>query len=84
MGGDIIEFAVSDHRDIAAMVESEDYIQRFKAKLNENDRAILELREEGYTLEEISVKRGYKTHSAVVKRIQAIKEAYLEYDSKNK
>ena len=81
--GDFIEFSVADpRRDIASIVESEDYCRRFKMLLNEKDRIVLELREDGYTFEEIAAKLGYKNHSGVVKRMQAIKKAYLEYESK--
>jgi hypothetical protein len=83
--GDFIEFTVADtRRDIAVLVESDDYIARFKALLSDKDRTILEMREDGYTFEEIAGKLDYKNHSGVVKRMQAIKEAYLEYESKNK
>ena len=81
--GDFIEFSVADpRRDIASAVESEDYCRRFKLLLNEKDRIILELREDGYTFEEIAAKLDYMNHSGVVKRMQAIKKAYLEYESK--
>ena len=81
--GDFIEFSVADpRRDIASAVESEDYVNRFKMLLNEKDKTILEMREDGYTFEEIAFKLGYKNHSGVVKRIQAIKKAYLEYESR--
>ena len=55
--------------DFTEQVESEDFCQRFKATLSQKDMAILELRVEGYTLEEIADRLGYKTHSAVVKRM---------------
>jgi len=69
---------------MAEVVASEDYCQRFKSMLSERDLKILELREDGYIFEEIAEKLGYKTHSAVVKRMQAIKEVFLEYEKKHK
>ena len=42
--------------------------------------AILELRVEGYTFGEIADKLGYKTHSAVVKRMEAIKKRFIQYE----
>ena len=47
--------------------------------LDEKDRRILELRMENYTYEEIAAEVGYKTHSAVVKRIKRIGETFQKY-----
>ena len=66
--------------DFTAQVESEDFCQRFKATLSEKDMAILELRAEGYGYKEIADKLGYKNHSGVVKRIEAIKKRFLHYE----
>lgn len=66
--------------DFTEQVESEDFCQRFKTTLSQKDMAILELRVEGYTLEEIADRLGYKTHSAVVKRMEAIKKRFLQYE----
>ena len=38
--------------------------------------AILEMRMQGYPLEEIAAKLGYKNHSGVLKRIRKIGQAY--------
>lgn len=69
--------------DFTEQVESEDFCQRFKTTLSQKDMAILELRVEGYTLEEIADRLGYKTHSAVVKRMEAIKKRFLQYEQKS-
>lgn len=69
--------------DFTEQVESEDFCQRFKATLSQKDMAILELRVEGYTLEEIADRLGYKTHSAVVKRMESIKKRFLRYEQKS-
>ena len=69
--------------DFTEQVESEDFCQRFKATLSQKDMAILELRVEGYTLEEIADRLGYKTHSAVVKRMEAIKKRFLQYEQES-
>lgn len=53
--------------------------ERFLAELPEKDRQILQLRLEGYTLEEIAERLGYKNHSGVLKRIRKIGEAYQQY-----
>ena len=82
--GDYYSKVAVDPRNMAEVVASEDYCQRFKSMLSERDLKILELREDGYIFEEIAEKLGYKTHSAVVKRMQAIKEVFLEYEKKHK
>lgn len=69
--------------DFTEQVESEDFCQRFKATLSQKDMAILELRVGGYTLEEIADRLGYKTHSAVVKRMEAIKKRFLQYEQES-
>lgn len=69
--------------DFTEQVESEDFCRRFKATLSPKDMAILELRVEGYTLEEIADRLGYKTHSAVIKRMEAIKKRFLQYEQES-
>jgi DNA-directed RNA polymerase specialized sigma24 family protein len=61
--------------DIAAKVD----VERFMATLSEKDRQILELRVEGFTYQEIADKVGYKTHSAVKKRIDKIGSKFQEH-----
>ena len=61
-------------------VIAEDFCQRFKARLSERDMAILELRVEGFTYEEIADKLGYKNHSGVIKRIRAIEKEFIKYE----
>ena len=67
--------------DFTEQVEGEDFCQRFKATLSQKDMAILELRVAGYTFEEIADKLGYKTHSAVVKRMEAVKKRFIQYEN---
>ena len=47
--------------------------------ITKKDREILKLRMEGYTEQEIADKVGYKTASAVHKRIAKIANAYENY-----
>lgn len=61
-------------------VESRDYVARFKKRLSFNDREILQMRMDGYKFGEIALILGYKNHSGVVKRIQAIGKAYTQYE----
>ena len=53
--------------------------ERFLLELPEKDRQILQLRLEGFTLEEIAERLGYKNHSGVLKRIRKIGEAYQQF-----
>lgn len=67
--------------DFTGQVEGEDFCQRFKETLSPKDMAILELRVEGYTFGEIADRLGYKTHSAVVKRMETIKKRFIQYEN---
>ena len=51
----------------------------FLATLSEDDRAIFIMRENGKTQKEIAEALGYKTHSAVIKRLQAMREQFEMY-----
>ena len=66
--------------DFTAHVDAEDLCQRFKAMLSEKDMAILELWVEGYSYKEIADKLGYKNHSGVIKRMEAIKKRFIQYE----
>ena len=77
--GDI--FDVADPRgEFENSVISEMQIAFFsESTITEKDREILKLRMEGYTEQEIANKVGYKTSSAVHKRIAKIAAAYEDY-----
>lgn len=77
---DSIHEMVADSSYHPETVESEEFIQQFKARLSGKDLPILELRAEGHTYEDIARKLGYKTHSGVMKRIWAIKDAFVKYE----
>lgn len=51
----------------------------FLATLSEDDRIIFIMRENGKTQKEIAEALGYKTHSAVTKRLQAMREQFELY-----
>ena len=51
----------------------------FIQALDPKDLEILQLRNKGQSLEEIAQMLGYKTHSAVLKRIQKLGEKYQEF-----
>lgn len=44
----------------------------------------MELRAEGGTFGEIANRQGYKTYSAVVKRMEAIKNRFIQYENKTR
>ena len=77
--GDI--FDVADPRsDFENSVISEMQIATFaESTITEKYREILKLRMESYTEQEIADKGGYKTASAVHKRIAKIADAYEDY-----
>ena len=77
--GDI--FDVADPRsDFENSVISEMQVTSFaESTITEKDREILKLRMEGYTEQEIADKIGYKTASAVHKRIAKIADAYEDF-----
>jgi hypothetical protein len=60
----------------------EDFCLQFMSTLSEKDVAILGLRFEGFTYEEIAERLGYKNHSGVIKRIQAIKREFLKFEDR--
>lgn len=61
-------------------VMAEDFCQRFKERLSPKDMEILELRAQGFTYEKIAEKLGYKGHSGVIKRMQAITKEFVKYE----
>ena len=63
-------------QDVQEAVISQATVDQFKATLSEKDMAILEMRMQGYTLEEIAGKLGYQNHSGVLKRIRKIGQTY--------
>ena len=56
-------------------------IEQFKGALTEQDKTILQMRYEGYSLKEIAEKVGFKTPSAVAKRIEKIASSYEDFVS---
>ena len=75
-----LEWDVPDpSQDMRETVESQILVDQFKATLSEKDLAILELRMQGCTLEEIARELGYQNHSGVLKRLRKIGLAYEAY-----
>ena len=59
-------------------VEARVDVNKFLSKIDDKDKQILQMRAEGYTNQEIADRLGYKTHSAVVKRIKKLGKKYQE------
>ena len=53
--------------------------EQFMETLSEKDKQILQLRLEGYTMEEVAEKLGYANHSGVLKRLRKIGQAFEKY-----
>ncbi len=73
-------------RDVAnGEIPFEDFVisevdtELFMSKLSERDRRIIKSRLEGKTYETIAAEVGFKTHSAVLKRIKKIGEEYQKF-----
>ena len=75
--------APDSSQDVQETVTSQATVDQFKATLSEKDMAILEMRMQGYTMEEIAEKLGYKNHSGVLKRIRKIGLAYEAFTGKD-
>lgn len=77
---DSMDWDVPDERsDMNRIVLEPMAVNEFLASLSETDKQILQMRMEGITLEKIAEKLGYKTHSAVHKRIRKIGLAYEKF-----
>lgn len=75
-------FEIADPREeFEKKVIGEMHIEQFKGTLTEQDRVILQMRYEGYSLKEIAEKVGFKTPSAVGKHIEKIAGSYEDFVS---
>lgn len=74
------EWGVPDvSTDVELYTTAKVQVERFMAILSEKDKQILQLRMEGWTLEEIAEKLGYQNHSGVLKRIRQIGKLYEKF-----
>ena len=64
-------------------VETRVDVNRFLSTIDDKDKQILCMRAEGYTTQKIADSLGYKTHSAVVKRIKKLGKAYQKFSGLN-
>ena len=58
---------------------SKDLAERFLSRLSTKDRRIVEMRMLSFTYEEIAEQLGYKTHSAVIKRLHKIEDRFRRF-----
>ena len=70
-------------KNAAFKIEEKVDVDRFLSTIEDKDKQILQMRAEGYTTQEIADRLGYKTHSAVVKRIKKLGKAYQEFSGLN-
>ncbi len=75
--------APDESADLEETVGSSVFVEDFLKTLSPTDRRIVELRMEDVTLEEIAKEVGFKTHSAVLKRLKRIGKLYREYDKED-
>ncbi|WP_302780433.1 RNA polymerase sigma factor [Intestinimonas butyriciproducens] len=67
------------NQNVEEYVIAKDFVERFLETLPLKDRQIVELRQDGFTYEEIADKLGYKNHSGVIKRVEAVKKKLQKY-----
>lgn len=70
---------VDESIDLEKELTEKSAVESFLETLSEKDKAILNMRMDGYTLEEIADELGYANHSGVLKRIRKIGQAYEKY-----
>ena len=60
-------------------VEDNLFVQDFFKRLDPTDAKIVRLAMDGFTHEQIAEKLGFKTHSAVTKRLQKLRPVFIKY-----
>ena len=58
------------------VVDSNPTLDEFWTSITEADQNLLRMKMDGLTQKEIAAELGYKTHSAVTKRLQKLKEIF--------
>ena len=79
---DSIFYLPDPSQNVEDYVITKDFVERFLTTLPERDRQIVQLRQDGYTYVEIADALGYGNHSGVIKRIEAVKKKYRDYQRK--
>ena len=79
---DELLYDIADPRgEFESTVLTEQSMEQFKDKLTDQDKKILQLRYEGCSLKEIAEQVGFKSPSAVTKRIEKLAGAYEDFIS---
>ena len=65
--------------DFETKILAKEKVDTFTSALDKKDKQILQMRMDGYTLEQIAAFFGYKTPSAIYKRIQKLATAYEQF-----
>lgn len=73
-----INAMIDTNKNLAEEVETNISKYNFWTSLSEQDKQILELKMQGKTQKEIAEELGYKTHSAIGKRLQILKEQLID------
>ena len=74
------EIEVADERvNVEANVCADIAVDEFKKQLSETDMRILEMRTQGICYQEIADELGFKTHSAVQKRVKKLAGIYEDF-----
>ena len=60
-------------------VISKVFLEQFMGTLTEQERRLLDLRQQGYTWVEIAPELGYASHSGVLKKVDSIMKRYYKY-----
>lgn len=77
------EQSIAGTYSIEDQVIADVLVADFMKQLTSRDMEILKLRNEGYTYQEIADDLGYKTHSAIKKRIDRLAEQWLAYNQEH-
>ena len=80
---DLLIHLPAPREDFETKILAKDKVETFTSALDEKDKQILQMRMDGCTLEQIAAFFGYKTPSAIYKRIQKIATAYEDFVLKN-
>ncbi len=82
VNGDALYDIPDPRAEFETKVLEEAKMEDFKKRLSNTDRKILELRAAGYSQQEVAEKVGFKTPSAISKRIQQIANHFDDFISK--
>ena len=70
----IEDFSINIEEQVVAKLTEE----TFWNSISDDDKKILQMRMSGLSQKEIAEELGYKTHSAITKRLQKIKEQFIK------